>query len=415
VEALDIHDYNGKLTAALRYIKNSKISPQNKKIIENFHQQCLLENLSVPRIVKLVETLVLIAKQLKVGFDKAKIENLKNFIAKVQYREDYSEWTKQSYRVILKKFYKWMVYKDEYKLRHEYPPICAWICTNISRKNQPKVKASDILTEDEIDRLIKSAEHPRDKAFISMLYELGSRIGEIGGMRVRDVTRDQYSYIVDLEGKTGHRTPRIVLSDPYLTTWLNIHPYKDNPDAPLWLAIIGDKVVEPMMYQALRKLVKRLAAKAKIKKRIYPHLFRHTRVTHLLLNKQLNETQAKVYFGWTPSSKMIAEYSHMLSSDVNETILNIHGIKTEEMKESKLKPKQCPKCSAINTKDSKFCCKCSGILDLKTAVEMDQMREKSDEMLMALIKEKGMLSALKDNEVSPQMLKKAIMLVKMIS
>lgn len=415
MEALDIHNYDEKLASALRYIGESNISQRNKRLIEEFHQQCLLENLSVARRIKLVETLVLIAKRLKRDFDKATIDDLKKFIVGIQGRSDYSEWTKQSYRVILKKFYKWMAYKEEYKLRHEYPPICAWICTNISRKNQPKVKASDILTEEEIEKLIKAAEHPRDKAFISMLYELGARIGEIGGLRVKDVTKDQYSYIVDLDGKTGHRTPRIVLSDPYLTAWLNVHPYRDEPDAPLWILIIGDKKAEPIRYQSLRTLVKKLADRAKLKKRIYPHLFRHTRVTHLLLNKQLNETQAKVYFGWTPSSKMIAEYSHMLSSDVNETILSIHGIKTEEKKESKLKPKQCPRCNSINTKDAKFCCKCSGILDMKTAIDVDQLIGKSDEMLMSLVKDKALQTTMKDKEITPQLLKKAIMLIKMIS
>ena len=64
---------------------------------------------------------------------------------------------------------------------------------------------------------MKVAVQPRDKAFISMLYELGARIGEIGNLRVKDVVKDKYSFIVNLRGKTGQRTPRIVISDPHVT------------------------------------------------------------------------------------------------------------------------------------------------------------------------------------------------------
>ena len=44
------------------------------------------------------------------------------------------------------------------------------------------------------------------------LYELGARIGELGNLKVGDVSQDQYGFVMDLSGKTGHRTPRIILS-----------------------------------------------------------------------------------------------------------------------------------------------------------------------------------------------------------
>ena len=126
------------------------------------------------------------------------------------------------------------------------------------------VMASDILNEEEVEKLIKSAEHPRDKAFISMLYELGARIGEIGNLRIKDITRDEYSYLVDLNGKTGRRTPRIVMSDPYITTWLNQHPLKNDPEAPVWTAI-GNRKAEKLDYRALSNIIRRIKDKTGIK------------------------------------------------------------------------------------------------------------------------------------------------------
>ncbi len=383
----DIHDYSTKYKSALERVKKSTISEKNKDLILDFDRTCFLEGLSKPRRIKLISSLLMLASQyLKKDFDKATERDIKEVVIKIESREDYSVWTKQGYRAILKKFYKWLKYKDNYKERNDYPKIVSWINTNVKKKDQPKVQASDILTEKDIKRLIDAAEYPRDKAFVSMLYELGARIGEIGSLQIKDVTRDRYSYIVDLNGKTGHRTPRIVISDPYITNWLNLHPGKDNPRSPLWVMTGNRNKNEKMKYGSFRALILRLKRKAKIKKRLYHHLFRHTRVTHLLINRQISEAQAKVYFGWVPSSKMLSEYSHLLSSDVNNTILEIHGIKKTKEKESLLKPKQCQSCGGINSKDALFCQKCSKVLDVKTAIELDEKRKNSDEIITALAK-----------------------------
>jgi len=381
----DIHNYSKRYENVRKLVEKSDISTRSKNLILKFDNNCSLEGLSKPRRIKLIGTLVLIAKRLKKDFDKTTESDLKKVILAIDDNENYSVWTKQSYRVVLKKFYKWLKHGDNYKTKIGYPKIVEWINTNIKRKDQPRVQASDILTEDEIKKLIDAAEHPRDKAFISMLYELGSRIGEIGNLRIRDITRDKYSYVIDLSGKTGHRTPRIVISDPYVTVWLNNHPMKNEPNAALWVSIGDRKQHNKMQYQALRVMILRLKKKAKIKKRIYPHLFRHTRVTHLLSNKQINESQAKVYFGWTPSSKMLSEYSHLISADVNDAILKAHGIKTDEEIESKLKPIQCPRCKTINPKDHLFCGKCTSPLDVKTALKLDEQRSNFDAMMVEMI------------------------------
>ncbi|MFH1840092.1 MAG: site-specific integrase [Nanoarchaeota archaeon] len=392
----DFHKYSAQLKRALQRVEESTISRKNKNIIFKFDKGCKLEGLSDPRRLKLVGNLHIIARDLlKKDFDKATKENVKDVVFKIESREDYSVWTKQNYRVILKKFYKWLKFGDDYKSMREYPPIVSWINTNVKNKDKPRIQASDILTEDEVKKLIDVADHPRDKAFISLLYELGARVGEIGLLRIKDVTKDKYSFIIDLRGKTGHRTPRVVISDPYLTNWLNNHPLKDDLNAPLWVTL-GMRAHQRLGYASVRKLLARLKKKAGIKKRIYNHLFRHTRVTHLLGNKQINEAQAKVYFGWVPSSKMLSEYSHLLSSDVNDAILDLHGIKKEEQKESKLKPKHCPTCKAINASDALFCQRCSKPLDVKIAIELDEKRQRKDDMMKKLLEDPKIVSIMVD-------------------
>jgi len=392
---IDIHNYDRRYESTKNSVKNAPISDRNKELILDFERNCFLkEATSKPRRIKLMNVLTILARDYaKCDFDSMDRKAVEEVVFTIDSRDDFSPWTMQSYRAIIKKFFKWLHQGEDYKNILEYPKIVNWIKTSIKKKDKPKVQASDLLTEDEVKKLINVADHPRNKAFIAMIYELGARIGEMGGLRIKDVSRDDYSYIVDLSGKTGHRTPRIVIADPYITSWLNVHPLRDKPESPMWVVLDGNRD-SPMHYSGFRDLIVRLREKAKIKKRLYSHLFRHTRVTHLLLNKEINEAQAKVYFGWTPESSMLSDYSHLISSDVNNAILEIHGIKTKDSTESVLKAKQCPRCSAINSNDARFCQKCSSIIDINTAIELDEKRSKGDEVLDKLMEDPDIRKAI---------------------
>lgn len=236
---IDIHNYEKRYAAKRQAVLNAQISGRNKQLIFDFEKTCFLrEQISISRRIVILNMLVILARDYSnKNFDKLEKKDIEDIVLKINSRNDLSPWTKQGYRVIIKKFFKWLYQGENYKTTHDYPEIVRWINTNIKKKDKPKVKASELLTELEVKRIISAAEHPRDQAFMSMLYELGARIGEIGNLFIKHLAKDDYSYIVDLSGKTGHRTPRIVISDPYITAWLNNHPGRDNPNCPMWLML----------------------------------------------------------------------------------------------------------------------------------------------------------------------------------
>jgi len=144
----------------------------------------------------------------------------------------------------------------------------------------------------------------------------------------------------------------------------------------------------------------KLCRKAGIKKRCNPHMFRHSRATFLA--DHLTEFQMNQYFGWIQGSKMPSTYVHMSGSRIDASILALNGISNPETKkESTMKPKICPRCDTINVSEAKFCIRCAGILDLKTACELEEkhMKEKEirhdyDDVLSVLLKDPDVLSIL---------------------
>jgi len=288
--------------------------------------------------------------------------------------------------VALKRFYLWLRGKED------YPKEVKWIKTTV--KNSNHKLPEELLTEEEILKMIETADHPRDKALISTLYESGCRIGELLALSLKHVKLDQYGAQIIVSGKTGMRRVRLWISCPYLISWMNIHPLKDNPDSPLWTEYKRRKKQEKekiiyervhISYRAVVMILQRAAQRAGIRKKIYPHLFRHSRATYLA--KHLTEAQMKEVFGWTQGSEMASIYVHLSGRDVDDALLKVYGVKKDEQKkdESILKPKECPRCGFVNAKTAKFCSKCSLVLDVETAVKVDKKLGDLNQLTLGLV------------------------------
>lgn len=376
---IDIHNFSNQLENRIKLLMNSSISQRNKDLILKFRDNCSLEGLSIPRIVKYMVVLRMWGGLLE--FETASIQDVKKAVRIIQ-EKDYSSWTKSSYKVMLKRFFKWIN-------NGVYPPTVSWINGRIKKSEQKIVSNSELLTENDVKKLIANATHPRDKAFLSVLYESGCRIGEIGSLQIGNIKIDEYGIIMNVTGKTGQRPIRLISSTPYLMTWYNNHPNKEK-EAPLWVNVGCTNRGSAMKYGSIRMMLKRLFEAVEIKKKYNPHLFRHSRATFLA--DYLTEFQMNQYFGWIQGSNMPSTYIHMSGKKIDASILALNGIaQPKENKESKLKPKICPRCETINSHDANYCSKCAGILDENAKFHLEQQterRSKADEMMNLLMKDK---------------------------
>lgn len=372
----DVHNINNKLELAVKKIESGQISNQNKDLILKFRDYASTIGLGKKRVLKYLYTLHNIAQWMDVPLEDASKEDIMKLVRRIE-QGNYSEWTKHDYKVVIKRFYKWIA-GDE-----EYPDKVKWIKTTFRKNNRKLPK--NLLTRQEVEEMIRVAEHIRDKALVAFFYESGFRIEEILTLRIENVMIDEYSAKITGTGKTGMRRIRLISSVPYLAAWIDNHPFRDDPEAPLWVKIGSTDKDEIIHYSNARRIIKTLAKKANIKKRIYPHLFRHSRATHLA--NKFTESQLNHYFGWVQGSAMPSTYVHLSGRDLDDKIFEINGLK-EEKKGKKEEPtvKKCYRCEKMNPSNGKFCGRCGSPLDVETAMEIDEKKKEMDNLMSSLLK-----------------------------
>jgi site-specific recombinase XerD len=374
----DIYQSQKRLERKVSKIKQDKsISAHNRKTIFEFQNHCTAEGIGNARVLRYLNDLPKLAVLLQKDFNNATKKDIENVLSAIE-KTEYSPRTKLDFKVTVKKFYKWINGGEE------YPECVRWIKTG-EKKNNHKLP-EELLLEEEIKKMIKVASHPRDRAIISVLWETGCRIGELVPLKIKHIAFDMDITRIQLVGKTGPRRIPLIDSTPYLAEWLNNHPHQDNPDAPLWVGIGTVGRDKQLTYASIRKMLSQAARKAEIKKKVNPHNFRHSRATYLA--NHLTEAQMNQYLGWVRGSDMPATYVHLSGRDMDDAILKLKGIKQKENKvESELTPKKCSRCALINKATSKYCSRCGAVLDLETAMVMQEEAKDMDDKFAQLLQD----------------------------
>ena len=248
------------------------------------------------------------------------------------------------------------------------------------RKPKDKLTREDLPTDEEVQKILSAcADSSRDKAMIAVHAEAGTRVGELLNLKIKDFTLDKYGGIIKVDGKTGVRPIRIVKSIPYLTRWLNDHPYKDNHESPLWVYIhASDTFGEPINYAGFNAILHKRIRQAGITKKITSHLFRHKEITDLA--NRLTESESRMRHGWEKSSLMPTKYSHLNQDDLDEKMLGIMGVKAP--KEQKESLRECVYCNIRYPIETRFCDTCSRPLDIADALEMEKEQEERTKVLI---------------------------------
>jgi integrase/recombinase XerD len=143
------------------------------------------------------------------------------------------------------------------------------------------------LTLEEIDRLLSyidrsNKEGERNLAMLETLYSCGLRVSELVNLKLSDLHLDEDYLKVTGKGNKERLVPigksAKKLIKNYISQIRNHIAIKKNNENFVFLNRRGSKLSRVMVFY----IIKDLAAKAGVKKKLSPHTFRHSFATHLV-------------------------------------------------------------------------------------------------------------------------------------
>lgn len=334
-----------------------------------------------------------LSEMLNMRFEDATITDIENLHFAIC-----QQWTNRNtrnkYRILLKNFYRWL----DGCAYDEYPPRVKWI--RLEKVPYIVVTPDDMISFQDGLRVCECAMNLRDRALFSGKLDAGCRIGEILPVRVGEVKVTDQGAILSSDGKTGKAPIILTWSTPNIVQWLNNHPFKDTPEAPLFPDLTKAAPTQ-LSYAGARDAFKECVKRAGIKKRVWLHLFKHVSSTEDAANG-MPDSFRRYKHHWTPNSKMPAVYEHLsqeIVPKIQEEAWKKMGIAPEtapqESESHKISVIQsCQRCKAENPRDSKYCNRCGFILDAAKANKIVTARGMAESLLDQLTQDPEKLEKL---------------------
>jgi len=353
-EYRDLYKRDTRLRYWIDRVKHEAIPDSDKEDILRFIEFMQREEKSKLWIIRCITLLLNIKKHIKKEFRACIKEDIQEYID-YTLKKGYSPSTHTKIRQVLKYFFKVVYGNNEY-----YPDAVKWLKSKVSKDEQRKreqLSYDQFLTEDEVKLLIDTANTIQRKAFIAVAYETGARPEELLNIRIKDILFDSKGAKVILRGKTVERVTRVIAYVSLLKQWLSVHPFKNDPNAYLWLSEASNHKWNPIGLRSAEKMFEETMKRAGIKKQTRLYILRHSRATHLA--NKLTEAQMCAYFGWQLGTKVVQRYIHLAGVRTDDALLELAGVKVDKDEESSaLKVRYCKRCNEMLSPNHDFCIRC---------------------------------------------------------
>lgn len=358
-------------------IETERITKKDRELIEEYINEIVaVSSISPTRRYKLVGILIR-NREFHPPYSECSITDIYSAIDKIKTATDengkprYTKNTISDQIQLLKRFFVWLSESGYSEINlNKLKKI------KVPRFDRNTVTAEMILSEQEVKSIIEAATTTRDRALLSVLYEGAFRIGEIANMRWCDVNFTPWNMTINTAEKTGKpRYVSLVASRSFLAQWKNDYPLPIKPESFVFLTTTTKK---PLQYNGLVKQIRVLAERAGIKKHINPHIFRHSRITHLI-QQGAKESIVKLMCWGDINTDMLKVYQHLTNSDIDGEMAKLNGVVLHDEESDKrkraMKPIQCKECGTINSPTMKFCGTCGAPLTEEGAAKSDVMTD----------------------------------------
>lgn len=390
------------LKSALKNI-NSLPNKKNSNIIINYHNHLIDRGSSLNSQIAYLKAVYYYAQYLgdtNIIDVKEKHEIIAYLNSKIKNDDLEKKYigTWNDYLLKLRTFYRWVYNSngngnDTKDLEYWTTPEFLKIKKKQSKRISPYMN-NEIWEKDELQSIIKYEISRRNKAIVSLLWDLDARPHEITLLKIKNIRlKEKYGEgEIPLTAKTGSGPILLTFSLPYVRDWLNEHPDKNNTEARLICTLrdglpISVGYIYDVMVQ-LRDRIKRLVISGSITdqrekekleyflntKKWNPYCIRHSAIT--ADSDYLPEYALKKKVRWSMNSQQGRRYiKNRMCDELRNKILEQNGI----IIDSDLKPKPtsavCPRCELVNQIENKYCSKCSYPLTPEAFEEIKQCEE----------------------------------------
>ncbi|HLS12365.1 MAG TPA: site-specific tyrosine recombinase XerD [Flavobacteriaceae bacterium] len=185
----------------------------------------------------------------------------------------------------------------------------------------------EVLSIEEIDAMVaeidlSQPQGERNRSIIELLYGCGLRVSELINLRISDLFFDEGFIRIEGKGSKQRLVPIAPITQKYINIYLKeirVH-HTIQPEATdiVFLNRRGRMLTRNMVFI----IVKELAEKAGIKKKVSPHTFRHSFATHLLENgADLSAIQQMLGHESITTTEI---YTHLGTKHLEEALLQYH-------------------------------------------------------------------------------------------
>jgi|TARA_B110000967_G_scaffold86292_1_gene88849 integrase/recombinase XerD len=150
-------------------------------------------------------------------------------------------------------------------------------------------KLPDVLGLNEIDLLLEQINlaHPqgyRNRAMLEMLYGSGIRVSELVNLSLSNLFFEENLIRVTGKGNKQRLVPMGKLTKKFIILYINEIRLQQKINSVYQDIVFLNRNGKILTRQMIFTIIKQLALKANIEKKIGPHTFRHSFATHLLEN-----------------------------------------------------------------------------------------------------------------------------------
>ena len=282
---------------------------------EKLHDECYLRNRTqntADAYIRNIESFLMYTGKHP---EELTLDDARNYLIDKK-KANVSAATCNYYHSSLRFFYKFVLGKEwdgDYvpRMRREY--------------HQPEV-----LTLDEVERLIDTAREPRNKALIALIYSSGLRVSEAINLAPDDIYMSTMQ--VHVRESKNHSDRWTILSKRALDLLIDYWHSCSFPREKLFVSTLAPYA--PLQKSGAEIVIRQIAKEAGITKRVYPHLLRHSFATHLLEQGVSLEYIQSLLGHRSPNSTCV--YLHL----TNKSMMGIQNPLDHPKKKKRGRPKK---------------------------------------------------------------------------